>query len=96
MAVQLWCKEARLNKSFTASLSSYGEARAMALRRAWAQRMEFLFELSQAEGRAFVFSKEALGGFDEGPELATMYEDGSQAFRQRVDTIRSLVPRFIA
>lgn len=92
-AAEQWCTIWHMRKSFSASLSLYGDATAAMLTAAWARRMQFLYELSRHEGPEFVFDREALAAFEEDPEVQRLEDSGGAAIRGRIAAIRGMLPR---
>lgn len=88
-----WCEVHKLNKSFAATLTAYGDEACRILAEAWVARMQWLYDLSQREGPEFAFSDAALGGFEEDPKVQRLYDEGNRAVKARIATIRGLRPR---
>lgn len=91
LEVEQWCVCKGLNKSFTASLQGHGDATAMLLCRAWAARMQFLFDQSAESGRAS--SSDGGSTHAEDPEVQACYDTSGDAIRKRIAQIRALAPK---
>ena len=86
-AVQ-WCIRSGHQQSFTASLAAYGEAVCMTICKAWAAKMQFLFDGHMHGGG----EDEGVGAepFVEDPEVDRCYHAGGALLRKRIDQIRAL------
>jgi hypothetical protein len=86
-----WCVRVGLNKSFTASLAGHGEATASLLCRAWASKMQFLYDSCGGDGGHL---GEVAGGdsavFVEDASVADCYSTEVLAVRTRILQIRAL------
>lgn len=88
-----WCAQAGMQKTFTAAIDSYGDKVATSLCRAWASKMQYLFDLYRDEGPDIECTKEVLRDWEEPPDLQECYSAGHEALRRRVDQIRAMAPR---
>lgn len=86
--VEQWCVMKGLNKSFTASLAGHGDATAMLLCRAWAARMQHLYDVS-GDGRVARGAPDVCV-FEEDPQVQVCFDSSSQAVRNRISQIRAL------
>jgi hypothetical protein len=91
-AVEGWCVQWHMQKSFSATLGTYDESVAMVLARAWVNKMQFLFDMHEAEGSNVAFSHDALRDFPEDAEVSRLFDTGSAATKSRIAAIRRMRP----
>ena len=94
-AAACWCVEMGLQKSFTASLSAYGELVCLTLCRAWASKMQFLYDVFSLDCNAATCTEELLNDFEEAEEVKTCFASGTPAVQGRIGQIRGIAPRFV-
>lgn len=88
--VQAWCAEGGLPRSFTVALSEHGDASAILLCRAWAAKMQHLYDSCLAAPHDKVALGEAFASFEEDPEVQVCFDLGGSGVRRRIQHIRSL------
>jgi hypothetical protein len=88
-----FCQRYALDKSASFYISKYGEETAMTLARFWIQKMQHMLEIALVKGPHHVFTPMDLAGFLEGVEITELAALGEGAVLERIDLIRSLVPR---
>ena len=88
-----FCDEFGLQKTFSCSIKEYGEDNAHAVCRAWCGKMQWLYDKYLSEGSAVDFSEATLGRFSEDAEVGVLYEASGGKLRQRISSVRKLMPR---
>ena len=82
-----------LNKSFLATMETYGEGPARVIVDSWVAKMQWCLDVAELGGADFEFCPVVIQLFDEAAEVATAYDAGSHLCRQRLDQVRRPLPR---
>ena len=90
--VREWLLSHRLALSFSASIALYGEEEAQLLVSSWCHRLNFFWSHWLSAGDPTCWGTVA-ANYEEPPDLAGAYANGSSAFKRRVDGLRGIVPR---
>lgn len=89
--VKQWCVESGFKASFTASLASHGDATAMLLCRAWAAKMQHLYDLDgQGHNEGIGAGSSGEAPFVEDPELEHWFASSRSSVQRRISEIRAL------